>query len=109
MPRPCCLRRVGAAPIAAVFKPAGIPARDLEQVAMTLDEFEAIRLADREGLQQEEAALRMGISRPTFGRILAAARAKLAETVVCGKALLIEGGPVTTRRRARPPEQGETR
>jgi uncharacterized protein len=68
--------------------------RELEEVVMTLDEFEAIRLADLEGLYQEDAAARMGISRPTFGRVLAAAHGKVADALAHGKALRIEGGPV---------------
>jgi predicted DNA-binding protein (UPF0251 family) len=67
----------------------------LEEVVLELDEMEAIRLADLEGLYQEEAAERMKVSRPTFGRIVAAARKKIAEALVAGKALRIEGGPVT--------------
>ena len=59
-----------------------------------MDEFEAIRLADLEGLYQEDAADRMGISRQTFGRIVASAHAKVAEALVKGKALKIEGGAV---------------
>jgi uncharacterized protein len=94
MPRPFCRRRVARHPVAAVFKPAGIPARDLDKVVMTLDEYEAIRFADHEGLYQDEAASRMGISRPTFSRILLSARRKVAEAIVEGKALQIEGGPV---------------
>lgn len=85
-------RRVAALPTVPVFKPAGIPARDLEEVALTLDEFEALRLADYEGLYQEAAALRMGVSRQTFGRIVEAARKKVADALVNGKALRIEGG-----------------
>jgi predicted DNA-binding protein (UPF0251 family)/predicted Fe-Mo cluster-binding NifX family protein len=85
-------RRVAALPTVPVFKPAGIPARDLEEVALTLDEFETIRLADYEGLYQEAAALRMGVSRQTFGRIVEAARKKVADALVNGKALRIEGG-----------------
>jgi predicted DNA-binding protein (UPF0251 family) len=73
-----------------LFKPGGVPA--VSQVRMTLDEFEAIRLADLEHLLQERAASRMGVSRPTFGRILAAARRKVAEALVLGRALRIEGG-----------------
>ena len=61
---------------------------------MTLDEFEAIRLADLDGLYQESAAAQMGVSRPTFSRITAAAHRKLADALVHGKALRIEGGPV---------------
>jgi uncharacterized protein len=77
-----------------VFKPAGIPARELEVVVMALDELEALRLTDLEGLYQEQAAERMGISRATLGRILASAHRKAAEALVLGKAIRIEGGPV---------------
>jgi predicted DNA-binding protein (UPF0251 family) len=66
----------------------------LQQVALTVDELEAIRLADLEGLYQEEAAQRMNISRQTFGRILEAAHRKVADALVNGKALSIEGGPI---------------
>jgi uncharacterized protein len=77
-----------------MFKPVGVPLRELEEVVMTLDEFEALRLADLEELYQEEAAARMEISRPTFGRVLKVARRKVAEVLVHGKVLRIEGGPV---------------
>jgi hypothetical protein len=63
-------------------------------VALTLDEFESLRLADLEGLYQEDAAGRMGVSRATFGRIVESARRKVAEALVRGKALRIEGGAV---------------
>jgi len=92
MARPPLDRRVQSAPKALSFKPAGIPARELEEIVLTLDEFEAIRLADYEGLYQEAAALRMGVSRQTFGRIVEAARRKVADTLVNGKALRVEGG-----------------
>ncbi|MBI5834241.1 MAG: DUF134 domain-containing protein [Armatimonadetes bacterium] len=94
MPRPHCQRRITGVPITAAFKPAGIPMARLAAIAMTLDELEALRLADLEGLYQAAAAERMGISRPTFGRIVASARRKTADALVNGKALLIEGGPV---------------
>ena len=61
---------------------------------MTLDEFEAIRLADLEGLYQEQAAETMSVSRPTFSRIVESAHRKIADVLVHGKALRIEGGPV---------------
>jgi predicted DNA-binding protein (UPF0251 family) len=80
--------------LATYYKPRGVPLRALEQVALTVDELEAIRLADLEGLYQEEAARRMNVSRQTFGRVLDAAHAKVAEALVNGKALSIEGGPV---------------
>ena len=80
-----------------MFKPAGVPLRDLASVEMTLDELEALRLADLEGLYQEDAAGRMGVSRPTLGRILESARRKVAEALVLGRALHIQGGPVIAR------------
>lgn len=74
------------------FKPAGVPLRDLEEVSVTVEELEAIRLKDVEGLEQESCAERMGISRPTYHRILASARAKVAKALVEGKAIRVEGG-----------------
>ena len=66
-------------PEKVVRKPwAGVPARSLVEIVLTVDEFEALRLADYEGLYQKQAAERMGISRPTFGRIVEAARRKVA-------------------------------
>src|SRR5512140_1948020 len=94
MPRPCCPRRVAGRPAATVFKPAGVPMRDIEEVVLTLDEFEAVRLADLDGLYQEQAAAQMNVSRPTFSRVIDAAHRKLADILVHGKALRIEGGPV---------------
>lgn len=94
MPRPRFCRRVAGEPQADLFKPAGIPARELEQVVLTLDEFEAIRLADGEGLYQEQAAEKMNVSRQTFGRIIESAHKKIAACLVHGKALRIEGGVV---------------
>jgi len=94
MPRPCCDRRVSGQPPANVFKPAGVPMTALDEVRLTLDEFEAIRLADLEQLYQEQAADRMGVSRPTISRILEAAHRKVADALVHGKALRIQGGPV---------------
>lgn len=94
MPRPHCRRFVSGSPVASVFKPAGIPLRALDEVVLALDEFEALRLADLEQLYQEAAARRMGVSRPTLSRILDSARRKVADALVHGKALRIEGGPV---------------
>jgi predicted DNA-binding protein (UPF0251 family) len=76
------------------FKPRGIPLSMLEEVVLSVDEFEAIRLADLEGLYQEQAAERMKISRQTFGRIIESAHKKVAEVLVTGKVLKIEGGEV---------------
>jgi uncharacterized protein len=67
---------------------------ELEEVVMTLDEFEAIRLADLDGLYQEQAAECMNVSRATVSRIVESAHRKMADVLVHGKALRIEGGPV---------------
>jgi uncharacterized protein len=90
MPRPrkrCCVQ---SKPGAHYFKPRGIPLIDLEEISLRLDELEAVRLADFEGLYHVEGAGKMGVSRATFGRILGAARRKIAEAVLQGKALKIE-------------------
>jgi len=90
MSRPKKERCIRCQPNALYFKPRGIPLVHLEEVNLSLDELEAIRLADYEGLYHEQAAEKMNISRPTFGRILNEARRKLAEVLVDGKALKIE-------------------
>ncbi len=95
MPRPRCPRRVCCSPEAVRFKPRGVPLSALSEVVLTLDELEAIRLGDLEGLYQEDAAARMGVSRQTFGRIIEAAHRKVAEALCHGKALQIAGGTVT--------------
>ena len=77
------------------FKPRGIPTVDLEEIVLNLDEFEAIRLADYEQLYQEEAAVKMNISRQTFGRIIESAHKKIADILMNGKALKIEGGEIS--------------
>ena len=94
MPRPRLQRIVSGEPVVTVYKPAGVPVGSLEWVNLTLDEFEAIRLIDNEGLNQEAAAGQMGVSRPTVTRILASARSKIAHFLMHGHALLIQGGPV---------------
>jgi len=91
MPRPKNPRRVAAGPVATYYKPRGIPMSALEEVGVDLDEFEALRLADLNGLYQRQAAEAMGVSRQTFARILESARHKVAEALVGGKALRIEG------------------
>ena len=62
----------------------------LEEIALTIDELEAIRLADLEELYHEDAAKKMKISRQTFGRILNGAHKKVSECLIKGKALKIE-------------------
>jgi uncharacterized protein len=92
MSRPFKCRRIGYLPNVNFFKPAGVPLRELEEISLSFEEVEAIRLKDLEGLEQEQAAEKMNISRPTFQRILASARRKIADVLLNGKALRIEGG-----------------
>ncbi len=94
MPRPVKYRWVSYKPEIDFFKPAGIPVRGLDIVTLTLDEMEAIRLADYEGLYQEEAAEKMKVSRQTFGNIVSSARKKISDAIINGKAIKIEGGVV---------------
>ncbi|MFZ2782357.1 MAG: NifB/NifX family molybdenum-iron cluster-binding protein [Rectinemataceae bacterium] len=90
MSRPPCMRRLGTGIESRVYKPAGVPARDMGEVVLGFDEAEALRLADLQGLYQDAAALSMGVSRQTFGRIVEGARRKVADAILNGKALLIE-------------------
>lgn len=92
MPRPTKWRRVAFIPEVTYFKPAGIPLRALEEVRVSVEEAEAIRLKDLEGLEQEQCAERMSISRPTFQRVLESARQKTTHALLHGKAIRIEGG-----------------
>jgi len=94
MTRPKCCRKIACVPDINYYKPKGIPSSLLQEVVLTLDEFEAIKLADFEGLYQEQAADRMDISRQTFGRIIDSAHRKIADVLIHGKALKIEGGEV---------------
>jgi len=92
MVRPRLCRRVGFNPNVTYFKPRGIPLRELEEVVLSVDEFEAVRLKDLEGLDQEECAKKMNISQPTFHRLVLSARKVIADAIVKGKAIKIEGG-----------------
>ena len=92
MARPPKCRLVCREPDVTYFKPRGVPLRDLDEVTLTVEGLEALRLSEIEGLDQDEAAARMGISRQTFGRILAEARRTVARAVVNGMGLRIEGG-----------------
>ncbi|MCF7919776.1 MAG: DUF134 domain-containing protein [Candidatus Cloacimonetes bacterium] len=94
MTRPKKERLVKQPPLFTAFKPVGIRRYGLETVLLSLDEYEAIRLADQEGLEHSEAAVRMEISRPTFTRLIDAARKKLADFIMNGKLLQIEGGSI---------------
>ena len=92
MVRPQKNRFVKFDPDISYFKPRGIPMQNLDEVRLTVDEGEAIRLADLLGLSHEEAGRRMGVSRATFGRIVQKARKTVADALINGKAINIEGG-----------------
>ena len=92
MPRPPKCRRVEFLPAVTYFKPAGIPLRALDEVCLSVEEAEAIRLKELEGLEQEQGAERMNISRSTFQRVLASGRQKMADALLNGRAIRIEGG-----------------
>lgn len=94
MPRPRKIRFVQGETPACYYKPRGIPLIDLFETVLSLDGLEALRLADADGLDQTEAAKRMGISRSTFSRLLAEARNVVATALTRGWAIRIEGGPV---------------
>ena len=92
MVRPRIPRIIDFEPGTTYFKPAGIPLRTLEEVVLTFEEAESLRLKDVEGLGQTEAAKKMEISQPTFFRILSTARKKVAEAIIKGKAIKLQRG-----------------
>lgn len=92
MPRPFKCRYIRCEPDVSYFKPRGIPISRLDEVVLTVDEFESVRLADVEGLYQDEAATKMNVSRQTFGNIVKSAHRKIADALVNGKAIKIKGG-----------------
>jgi predicted DNA-binding protein (UPF0251 family) len=94
MPRPCKQRKVICTSQVSSFIPYGNTAEELETIALTLDELEAIRLADLEGLYQERAANEMQISRQTFGNIISSAHRKIADFLLNKKKLSIGGGQI---------------
>lgn len=85
-------RKVSCLPQVTYFKPAGLPMAGLEEIKLLVEEAEAIRLKDLEGMEQEECAGKMSISRSTFSRLLDSARQKIADALLNGKAIRIEGG-----------------
>lgn len=95
MPRPRRRRRVNYLPSFTCFGPRDLKTED--EVMLSLDEFEAVRLKDLEQLSQEEAAKRMNISQPTFHRLLHNARRKIAQAIISGKNIKIGGGNVVIR------------
>ena len=97
MPRPQKRRIVNTPPLYSSFKPTGVMKRGLSQISFSLDEYEAVRLADYLKLEHEEAAAEMEISRSTFTRLLERARNKVAAFLIEGKELSIQGGSVHFR------------
>ena len=94
MSRPCKCRRICFNPDVCCFKPTGIPLDKLEEVSVTFDELEALRLADLNEMFQEHAAKKMNVSRQTFGNIISSAHKKIADFLINVKALKVEGGNV---------------
>lgn len=92
MVRPRKDRFVAYNPDVSYFKPRGIPMMELDEVKLTVDEREAVRLSDLMGLSHEDAGRRMGVSRATFGRIIQKARKTIADALINGKAINVEGG-----------------
>lgn len=99
MSRPIKCRHVQCHPDAVYFKPRAVPLSALEELVLTYDGLEALRLADLEGLYQEDCAARMQISRQTFGNIVKSARRIVADALVNGKAIRIEGGVCSVKKK----------
>ncbi|MDF7807800.1 DUF134 domain-containing protein [Pontiellaceae bacterium B12219] len=92
MGRPHSERLIGHQPGSTFFKPSGVPMKGLRISTILLDELEAMRLVDAEGLQQTQAAERMGISQSTIARLLASGRNKTAHALAHGEALQLQQG-----------------
>lgn len=88
-PRPRRFRRISFNPSVYYFKPSGIPMSELQETYLERDELEALKLHDVQSLDQVSAAKQMGISQPTFARILDSAYKKIADAIVNGKAIVI--------------------
>ncbi|MFC1888005.1 DUF134 domain-containing protein [Candidatus Cloacimonadota bacterium] len=97
MSRPKKERSVNRPPLFTAFKPMGVMGTTLEQISLTLDEFEAIRLADYLDMEHSEASEEMQISRSTFTRLIEKARHKISRFIMEGKGLYIEGGNIHFR------------
>ncbi len=94
MGRPKLPRKICGKPADSCFKPNGIPMMTLERVSLEPDEFEALRLIDFMGLQQQEAAVELGVSRQTAANLVKAARFKVMDCLLNGKALMMGGLPL---------------
>ncbi|MCX6150602.1 MAG: DUF134 domain-containing protein [Ignavibacteriales bacterium] len=89
MPRPKKHRKINCNPVSYYFKPQGIPMTELEEIILDADELEALRLADLLAYSHERSAIKMKISRATFGRIVESARNKVVDAILHGKAIKI--------------------
>lgn len=97
MPRPKKNKMVSSPPLYSGFKPVGIRRDMLQEINLEIDEYEAIRLSDYEGLDHADAAAEMEISRSTFSRLIEKARTKMATFLIEGRMLQIEGGKIHFR------------
>ncbi|MGE4352286.1 MAG: DUF134 domain-containing protein [Bdellovibrionales bacterium] len=105
-PRKC--RLVRSSPTTRFLKPRGVPLCDLEVVKLKDEEYEAILLCDHQNMAQEEAAKLMGVSRPTFSRILSSARKAIAKALALGAALEIDGGDFSRLPHPSPKSTGDS-
>jgi len=92
MPRPRRIRRIAFQPDVTYFKPVGVPLLGLNEISLSFDEVEAIRLIDSEGIEQIKASKKMKISQSTLSRLLKQGRKKLADAIIKGNAIRIQGG-----------------
>lgn len=90
MVRPRIPRRISFEPGVTYFKPAGVPLKELEEVTLSFEEIESLKLKDFEELEEIIAAKKMNISQPTFNRTIKSARKKIAEAIISGKAIKIK-------------------
>jgi predicted DNA-binding protein (UPF0251 family) len=98
MARPVKCRKVCCGADSKCFHPIGKDPEKLGKIEMTLDELEAIKLLDYDGLYQEDAAKSMGVSRQTIGNIIERARHKTASAILMGKLLSIQGGNIIRKK-----------
>lgn len=95
MARPTKWRKIEYIPDVSLFVPSAADQTALPENVLKMEELEAVRLKDLNGLEQEECAAHMEVSRPTFQRILLSAREKITDSLINGKAIRIEGGNYT--------------
>ncbi|SMY36337.1 DUF134 domain-containing protein [Photobacterium andalusiense] len=96
MARPKIVRKIACRPAYSCFKPNGVPMKQLPRLTLASDELEALRLVDMQGLQQQQAAQQLGVSRQTLGNIIARGRHKVAQALVMGMALELAPDSIQT-------------